>query len=68
MAGKRPYNAADHVRTDWTFAEVSDFLDARARGYSGQLREILCTAAAQLRRAGPIVQEHDVAKREEDGS
>jgi hypothetical protein len=53
------FSAAAHVRTDWTFAEVSEFLERRARGYNGPLRQVLCTAAAQLTRAAPIVQAHD---------
>lgn len=49
MAERKIWKAEDYVRTDWDAVEVAGFLEARARGYNGQLREILCTAAQQLR-------------------
>ena len=46
------FSAAAHVRNDWTPDELILFLEGRAHGYNGLLREYLCTAAHQLRAAG----------------
>ena len=57
-AGFRP---ANYVRNDWTTDDVAEFLEFRARGYNGRLREILCTAAAQLRAGGarPVLDDQE---------
>lgn len=49
---RRPFAAADHIRNDWTPDELILFMEGRAHGYVGLLREFLCTAAHQLRAAG----------------
>ena len=43
------FNAAAHVRPDFTTAMLIEFLEAKARGYNGHLRALLCTSAAALR-------------------
>lgn len=48
-APRREWKAADYVREDLSTADLADFLEADARGYSGRLREHLCTAAYMIR-------------------
>jgi len=49
---RRPFSAADHICHDWTPEDLTEFLEERAVGYNGLLRNFLCTAAHQLRAAG----------------
>lgn len=58
----KPFSADDHVRTDWSVEDMIEFLETRALGYNGLLRQILCTAAAMLRDA---VSEDLLQKRED---
>ncbi len=46
----KPFDPADYVRPDWTDVDMIEALERRARGYSGLFREVLCTAAALLRK------------------
>ncbi len=59
---RQEFDAADHIREDWNYALVAEFLEARARGYNGLLRQILCTAAHMLKEAAPVMREHEAAK------
>ena len=43
------FSAAAHIRKDWTTSDLIEFLESRARGYNGLLRELLCTSAQGLR-------------------
>ena len=52
---RRPFTAADHIRNDWTPEELTLFLEGRAEGYNGLLRNYLCTAAHHLRVAGATI-------------
>ena len=63
-APRREFDAEDYVRTDWSTLDLADFLEKRARGYNGQLREYLCTAAARLRTYRSQAADYDQAKRE----
>lgn len=49
MGKRRPFVAEDHVRADWDAEFLIEELERRARGYTGLLREVLCTAADILR-------------------
>jgi len=51
MAERKIWTAADYVRTDWSTEELADRLERWAHGYNGLLRQLLCTAATQLRLA-----------------
>lgn len=52
---RQKFNAADHIRRDWAYGDVVGFLENRARGYNGSLRQILCTAAHMLKDAAPVM-------------
>ncbi len=75
-APRQVFSAAAHVRNDWTPDELIHFLEGRAAGYNGQLREYLCTAAHQLRAAGAeidrlegeLLDEREGGFAEDDGS
>ncbi len=41
--------ASDYLRPDFTTAMLIEFLEAKARGYNGHLRALLCTSAAKIR-------------------
>lgn len=56
MAGRKVWKASDYLRVDWTPEDVTALLESRARGYNGQLREILCTAAAMLRNVTGVLE------------
>ena len=43
------FNPGEYVRHNWSNIQVAEQLEDRARGYSGTLREVLCTAARILR-------------------
>ena len=43
------FMASDYLRPDFTTAMLIEFLEAKARGYNGHLRALLCTSAAALR-------------------
>jgi hypothetical protein len=45
----KPFNAGDHVCTLWDTERLIEMLESRARGYSGTLRQILCSSAHALR-------------------
>lgn len=44
------FKPSDHIRSDWDSDHLIESLEKRARGYSGLLREVLCSAAEQIRR------------------
>ncbi len=48
-APRHVFSADEHVRIDWSVAYCIEFLEARAPGYNGTLRQILCTSAQRLR-------------------
>lgn len=56
---RQKFDAADHIRKDWNYALTAEFLENRARGYNGLLRQILCTAAHMLKEAAPVMRDHE---------
>ncbi len=48
-APRHVWLASDYIRPDFTTAMLIEFLEAKARGYNGSLRALLCTSAAALR-------------------
>jgi hypothetical protein len=62
-APRYTFSAADHVDPDLDIQDLADSLERRARGYNGLLRQLLCTAAAQLR---ALRQEADTTIKQRD--
>ncbi len=48
-APRHVWLASDYLRPDFTTTMLIEFLEAKARGYNGHLRALLCTSAAALR-------------------
>lgn len=48
-APRHVWEASDYLRPDFTTTMLIELLEAKARGYNGRLRELLCTSAAALR-------------------
>lgn len=50
--GSPGFVASKHVRQDWSADDLMYWLEERARGYDGPLREILCSSAYMIRKLG----------------
>lgn len=48
--GSPGFVASKHVRQDWDADDLMFWLEERARGYDGPLREILCSSASMIRK------------------
>lgn len=62
--GSPGFVALKHVRQDWSADDLMYWLEERARGYDGPLREILCSSASMIRKLGIQVAEFEDAVNE----
>lgn len=65
-APRRTFLASDYLRPDWTAGDLIEFLEDRARGYNGILRQLLCSSAAKITDQQNAITRYEAAKAAND--